>query len=351
MEKIANKIIKKLSSLKVVLTTNNDYNYKQDINSLKKLHIKIANRFSSGVGTIDYVKHNLTHILISDIEISDMNIITLIRRIRKEVKNYVVPVIVISSNSEREFVLDVIGAGCSGFVIRPYELNTLSYYIMLVMEQKKFLEIEEEAVDFASKKIASGNFDEGIEVIQEIVEDKGGNEADEFFEQGTEYLLRGKYNLAIIAFNKALKINNLMIKCYTGLAEAYKGKGDPEKYKYYLQKAADEYAKRDSFDEVKELFIKILKTDPNAPNPYNTLGIRFRKKGKFKLAINAYKQALKLNPYDENIHYNMAKALFFANKYELSLKFIRNAKKINPEFTEADQLEKAVLKKLEKRDG
>ncbi len=69
-----------------------------------------------------------------------------------------------------------------------------------------------------------------------------------------------------------------MIKCYTGLAEAYKGKGDMEKYKYYLQKAADEYAKRDNFDEVKELFIKILKTDPNAPNPYNTLGIQFRKK-------------------------------------------------------------------------
>ncbi len=79
------------------------------------------------------------------------------------------------------------------------------------------------------------------------------------------------------------------------------------------------------------------------------LGYNSGKKGKYKLAINAYKQALKLNPYDENIHFNMAKALFFANRYDLSLKFIKNAKKINPDFTEADQLEKLVLKKLEKK--
>ncbi len=61
--------------------------------------------------------------------------------------------IVISTDSEREFVLDVIGAGCSGFVIRPYRVDTLLNYIMLVIEQKKFLEIEEDAIEFASKKI------------------------------------------------------------------------------------------------------------------------------------------------------------------------------------------------------
>ncbi len=341
----------KFSSLRIVITTENDEHYRIDVLNLKKLTIKVANRFSSGVATIDYVKHNLTHIVISDIEISDMSVFALIRKIRREIRNYVVPVIVISSNSEREFVLDAIGAGCSGFIIRPYEIKTLKDYILYVLDQKKFLELQEEALSYATKDISSGKYDEGIEIIEEIIEDTATNEAEEIFEKGTEYLLKGKYNLAIIAFNKALKLNNFLIKCYTGLAEAYKGKGDMEKYKYYLQKAADEYAKRDNFDEVKELFVKILKTDPNAPNPYNTLGIQFRKRGKYKLAINAYKQALKLNPYDENIHFNMAKALFFAKKYKSSLKFIENAKKINPEFTEADSLEKMILKVLEKENA
>lgn len=350
MEKDRNKaeLLKKIPLLKVIITTNNDYNYKYDIKMLKSIYIKVTNRFSSGTGTIDFLKFNSTHLVIADIEIADMNIITFLKRVRRDIKKYLVPIIVISSNSEKEFVLDVIAAGCSGFIIRPYSISVLLDYILYALEQSKFMELEEEAINMATSEITKGNFDSGIEILEEIVEDTKESEAESFFQKGTEYLLNKKYNLAIIAFNKALKLNNLMIKCYTGLAEAYKGKGDMERYKYYLQKAADEYAKRDNFEEVKELFIKILKTDPNAPNPYNTLGIQFRKKQKYGLAIKAYSQAIKLNPNDENIHYNMAKALFFAKEYTKSLKFIKNALRLNPNFSEASLLEKEVLKHLEK---
>ncbi len=339
-------LMKKFPSLKVVITTSNERHYKEDIEGLKRLKINIANRFSAGMAALDYLKFNLTHMVFSDIELSDMSILTFLRKVRREIKNYLVPVIVISSNSEEGFVLDVIAAGCAGFIIRPYEVTTLLDYILYVLEQRRFLEIEEELINDANRKIAAGNFEEAIEELSEIAEERGEDEADSYFEMGTEYLLKKKYNLAIMAFNKALKINNVLVKCYTGLAEAYKGKGDLEKYKYYLQKAADEYARRDNFDEVKELFIKILKTDPNAPNPYNTLGIRFRKMGKYNLAIDAYKQALKLNPRDENIHYNMAKALYFSNRYRTALKFLRNALRINPDFSEARMMEEVILKEL-----
>ncbi len=339
-------LVKKFPSLKVVVTTANETHYQEDIANLKGLRIKIANRFSSGAAALDYLKFNLTHIVFSDIELSDMGVISFLRRVRKEVKNYLVPVIVISYNSEEDFVLDVIAAGCAGFIIRPYSISTLFDYILYVMEQKKFLELEEELIQDAKKKIAEGNFEDAIEELSEIAEDKNAQEAEGYFKKGTSYLLKKKYNLAIMAFNKALKVNNLLIECYTGLADAYKGKGDMEKYKYYLQLAADEYARRDNFDEVKELFIKIIKTDPNAPNPYNTLGIRFRKLGKYKLAIDAYKQALKLNPKDENIHYNMAKALYFSNRYKTALKFLRNAINLNPNFSEARIMEEAILKEM-----
>ncbi len=339
-------MIKKFPSLKVVVTTSNEAHYEEDIANLKALKIKIANRFSSGVAALDYLKFNLTHIVFSDIELSDMGVLAFLRKVRREIKKYVVPVIVISYNSEEDFVLDVIAAGCGGFIIRPYSLSTLLDYILHVLEQKKFLELEEELIEDANKKIAAGNFEEAIEELSEIAEERKDEDAEGYFKKGTEYLLKKKYNLAIRAFNKALKVNNLLIKCYTGLAEAYKGKGDIEKYKYYLQLAADEYARRDNFDEVKELFIKILKTDPNAPNPYNTLGIRFRKMKKYALAIDAYKQALKLNPRDENIHYNMAKALYFSKRYRSALKFLRNAIKLNPNFSEARVMEEVILKEI-----
>lgn len=322
----------------VVITTNNDQHYFEDVNNLSKLQIEVTHRFSSAVAALDYVKYNRTRLLITDVELNDMQVYDFLRQLRKQVKINNIPVVVISHDSSKEFVLEVIAAGCSGFVIRPYMLDTLRKHIQHVVEEEKFYEIEDELLDQAQAKLVSGDFDGAIADLGEIISgDKGSqkSEAEKYFEMGTRYLLEKKYGKAIIAFNRALKLNSLFIKAYTGLAEAYKGKGDMEKYKFYLQKAADHYAKLNEFDEVKGLFVKILQCDPNAPNPYNTLGINLRKKGKYHLACEAYHQALKLDPKDENIYYNLAKAYFFAKQTDKAIECLKQAIAINNDFEEA----------------
>ncbi len=327
--------------INVIVTTNNDSHFKEDVESLAQLYIDISNRFSSGVAAMDYINYNSTNLVITDVELNDMNVNEFIKNVNKNFKINQIPVVMISEESSKDFVLDAIGAGCSGFVIRPYSLETLKEHIKNVVDLEKFGEIEEELVNEANEKINAGNYNSAIEDLQEVVGD-GNDLASSYFEYGTKYLLNKKYTKAIIAFQKALKMNGLYIKAYTGMAEAYNGKGDKEKYKYYLEKAADEYAKIDNFQEVKKLFTEILKADPNAPNPYNTLGINLRKEGKFQLAKDAYFQALNLDPQDENIHFNMAKSYYFANDLENSLKYLQNALNINSYFEEARILYKKL---------
>ena len=333
-----------LDQLRVVVTTSNDEHYRSDQASLRALNISVAHRFSSGYAALDYLRFNPTHLLLADRELNDMDVHSLVKGVNACLKGHPIPIVVISDDSTQDFVLDCIGAGCSAFLVRPYSQETLKTQLLNIFSLEKFKDIENELLAAAEKKIASGDYDSAIEDLNELLSSEE-NEAEHYFDLGTQYLLQKKYAKAIVAFKKVLKMNSMFIKAYTGLAEAYKGKGDTEKHKYYLQKAADEYARMDEFEKVRELFAAILKTDPHAPNPYNTLGINLRRKGEYRLAKDAYMRALKLNPEDENIHYNLAKAQYFDEEYEACLEHLTEALTLNPQFQEARKLYKKMTDK------
>lgn len=189
--------------------------------------------------------------------------------------------------------------------------------------------------------MSQGRFDEAIEEFAEIVEEE--NEAVILFNKGMDYLHRQKYGKAILSFNKAVAINSMYAEAYKGLALAHKGKGDETAYRTYLDKSAEILAMQDRLDDLKELFVDILKADPGAVNPYNTMGINLRRKGDYVGALHAYNQALELTPQDENLRYNIAKACIFAKDYEGAMEHLRNALSLRPAFEEA----RALLVKLQ----
>ena len=199
-----------------------------------------------------------------------------------------------------------------------------------------FTEIEEQQIADAKHLLAQGRFDDAIEEFEEILAMQ--DEAQKYYDMGCRQLVKQRYGQAIVLFNKAIKINELFAEAYHGLAEAYRGKGDGEKYAYYLKQAASTYAQFDRLEEVKELFIEILKVDSTATNPFNTLGVNLRRQDDYKGALRAYKQALELSPSDENIYFNMAKAYYLMGDDEHSVEVLTTALRINSGFTEAVKL-------------
>ncbi len=320
-----------------VIASSSEANFSIDRDNLRKIGLTMSCRLTSSGAVLDYIRHNSTRIIFLDSKVSGGKVPELIHQIRKNLGATPMDIIVISEAADENFVIDAITAGCTGFIIRPYSLETLQKHVRIKPDADT-IHVDEEQLLAGQDHLDAGNFSAAIDEFKEIVAgsvNKAEDEARKYFDLGNQYLLERKFGKAIIAFNNALRLNRLLIKAYEGLARAYKGKGDMKNYQHYMQMAADEYARMDNFAETKRVFAEITKHDIHAPNAYNTLGIELRHKKMYIEAINAYKTGLKLSPKDENIYYNLAKAQLFANMYADALHSVRTCLSLNRDHSEA----------------
>ncbi len=332
-----------MQELSVAILTHNQHHAARDKQSCLKLNVKHVMVFDALDEVLDQLREQTFHLLLIDASVKDMDGRTCLKTIRRHNQALALPAVMVTSESSLQHVLDAIAAGCNGYVIRPYSMNTFERHLQLAFETMGGDEIETEQLHVANDLVQQGRFDEAIEEYTEIVEEE--SEAITFFNRGMEYLHRQKYGKAILAFNKAVALNSMYAEAYKGLALAHKGKGDEEKYRAYLEKSAEVLAMQDRLDELKELFVDILKANPEAINPYNTMGIDLRRRGDYLGAMHAYSQALKLTPQDENLHYNIAKACVFAKDYHKAMEHLEQAVAIRQDFEEA----KRMLAKLRAR--
>ena len=328
----------------VVILTNSDERAKRDRLSLQQFKPRTIMQFSSGSEAVDYLSVYSVDMILLDSELDDMDGAKFLRLVRRNMNLKNTPIVMVTMESSRNKVLDAISAGCAGYIIRPYSSDTFHRHVVRASQVERMTEIEEQQIEDARELVDMGNFDDAIEAFEEIVSEQ--NMARKYYDMGCKYLMKQKYGQAIIAFKKAVKINDLFAEAYKGLADAFKGKGEMEGYKRFMQKAAEVYAQFDRMEETKELFIEVLKLDADIPNPFNSLGVKLRKSGDLAGALHAYSQALKLTPDDENVHFNMAKAYYFMGSAAEASKMTAAALDINPEFGEA----LALYRKINGRD-
>ncbi|QJB57965.1 tetratricopeptide repeat protein [Pseudodesulfovibrio sp. zrk46] len=320
----------------VIILTNVDVHAKRDLATIKifgPLKVKI---FTTGVEAVDYISENHVDLVLCDSSLDDMTGIKFCQIVRKNMAGRPLPIIMVTLENRKDHVLDSIAAGCLGYVLRPYSLDTFEKYLILANQLDNYPEIEEMELKEAKDMVERGDFDDAIEAFEELISYQ--DEAQKYYDMGCQFMVQGKYGKAIVSFKKAVKINDLFAEAYKGLADAYKGKGDMEACKKFLKKAADVHAQFDRLEETKTLFIEILKYDSDTPNPFNTLGVNLRKQGDYPGALHAYQQALELTPNDENIYFNMAKALYFMGRLEEASTQVDQSLQMNPEFREANKL-------------
>lgn len=320
----------------VVILTNVEVHAKRDISTINMFGAKNAKSFSSGTSAIDYLSETHVDLVLCDSSLDDMTGIKFAQIVGKNMAGRPMPIIMVTLENRKDHVLDSIAAGCIGYILRPYSLDTFEKYLILANQLDSYPEIEEMELQEAKDMVERGDFDDAIEAFEELISYQ--DEAQKYYDMGCQFMVQGKYGKAIVSFKKAVKINDLFAEAYKGLADAYKGKGDLEAFKRFLRKAADVHAQFDRLEETKTLFIEILKYDSETPNPFNSLGVNLRKQGDYPGAIHAYRQALELTPNDENIYFNMAKALYFMGRLDEASKDVDTCLKMNPEFREANKL-------------
>lgn len=313
-----------------------DDHVRRDRSSLKALGALSIEHEGDAAEAVSILHSAPPDVVLLDTTLGGVDAVEFLRQARDDPSLKDIPMVMDTADSRRELVLDAIAAGCAGYVIRPYSLDTFQRHISWALRTTSVAEIEQIQLAEAQDLLSAGSLDEAIEAFEEIVSEQ--NEAQKYYDIGMRALLKQKYGQAIISFKKAVKLNDLYAEAYQGLAEAYKGKGDLDSYTSFLQKAAEVYAQFDRMEEAKAIFIEILKHDAETPNPYNTLGVRLRKNGDVTGALRAYKQAIELTPHDENIFFNIAKAHFFMGEVEPAKEAVVKALQISPGFKEGRKL-------------
>ena len=97
-----------------------------------------------------------------------------------------------------------------------------------------------------------------------------------YITKGDIHLAKIKYNLAILAYQKALELDPQNLHILNNLGNAYSGQG--------------------KYDLAISSYQKALKLDPQNVYALNNLGALYYIQEKYNLAISMYKKALKLNP-------------------------------------------------------
>ncbi|WP_027721668.1 tetratricopeptide repeat protein [Maridesulfovibrio zosterae] len=342
-----------LEELRFGIFSNNSANISTDRLTLVGIGASKIYVYSTWENAIEALEGSIIDVAIVDDSLHDTSGAKCVRKLRKHA-NRALPIIMVTYDQRKDSVLESISAGCGGYVLRPYSMETLKRHLFAAYVSVTPDEIEQELLSASWDMVSNGSFDEAIDGFEEIIEeltDVEKSPAEEYFEKGLNFLSQEKYGKAIIAFNKAIAMNEMYAEAYKGMADAYKGKGDMENYQEYLTKAADIYAVQDCLDNVKELFIEILQNEPEALNPFNRLGVRLRKEGDYNGAIKAYHQACTFTPNDPNLYYNMARAYTYAKDFESALNYTELCLSLDSSMEPARALHTQIVKQIEKNNG
>jgi two-component system response regulator NreC len=106
----------------------------------KQPNMEIVGEAADGREALDLVEKNTPDLILMDVTMPNLNGIEATRRIKS--KNPEIEIIALSLHSERQFVLGMISAGASGYLIKQCTFDELVLAINTVMEGKKYLSRE-----------------------------------------------------------------------------------------------------------------------------------------------------------------------------------------------------------------
>jgi tetratricopeptide (TPR) repeat protein len=198
----------------------------------------------------------------------------------------------------------------------------------------------EKSMDDAMRLIENKSYATALGMLDNLIANE--ESAEYYYNIGYIKTAKGQYSEAIQAFRKATAIDRLFAKAYEGMARAYKELGKIDEAEKYMIQAADIHMSKENVNEAEEVLNEIKQINPNTINIFNSLGVLYRKKGDYKMALLNYKKALKIHPDRVRIHYNIGRLYIEMKDPETAKSYFQQALKIDPKFTDAKEVLDAI---------
>lgn len=245
--------------------------------------------------------------------LADMTALDLLQLLRSYPRLLDLPVLVVSSAATREAVLAAVGAGCSGFLGRPYTVDTLDG--QLLRARRALQTRTARTVAEGARMLSDEEFDQALERFANAATE-AADEAEAHFLEGTAHLLREQWDAAITAFNRTLRYNALHADACLGLADAWRGKGDLDKSREFRSRAGEIYARARQWRRAQKIFAELLaESPPDTPNPLLTEAARLLRDGRIDDAAAALLAGRELTP-GAPLHEHVARACQFTSAPE-----------------------------------
>ena len=234
-------------------------------------------------------------------------------------------------------------AGKAHILEMPYSIEVFENIIMDIFEEESDPQHAafEKAFNQGSELMKAGRYKEALKTFESCLSIQ--ENAEVYFNLGYLMTAQGDYPKALQCFRKAARINGSFARAFKQMAEVYEKMGNPEMAGRCLRRAGDIYMERRQEDEAKEVYDQIIRLKPKTVNVFNSLGILLRHNGKYREAVVEFKKALKVNPRDENIHFNLSRVYLDLRDFESAKESLIRALEINPGFESARE----VLRGLE----
>ena len=361
-------------------------------NILQVLGYKNLLEASNGEEAIELLKKNPDiQLIISDWKMPRMSGIELLKWVRsqKEFKN--IPFIMVTSKGEKEDVALAAEQDVTEYLVKPVTVEALISKIENIDNNLAKLNELKQKLEVIKKLIDSGKDEKIRKELEKILEEFPKDKSKLLREIAYMYMERGYLDEAEKMVNRALSENPLYTKGWwlkneialkkkdlngalSALKKLYELNPNSSKVLYHIGKI---YLAKEKLDKAKSFFLMALKVDPKNEqliqdiwNAYlendlldevfrdfghilfeklnvetlNNLAVSLSKKGSVDQAIVAYRQALKKEPKNSRLHYNLAVAYLKTGKKKNALVHLNEAIQIDPEFENAKNLLEKLMK-------
>ena len=280
--------------------------------------------------------------VIANIDTPEVNGLSLLRLLRSEEKHVRIPYVLIAEEITKRLVFNAGRAGVDQIVVIPFTDDLFKNKIRTVLDLEENPRVKEAqgAYKRGVTLMKAGKYEEALKTFESVLTIHESPEI--YYNMGYIRANEGDYDEAIQCFRYATKIDEDFVAAYRKMGEVYQLQGKDEMAAQYFQKSADLLRDRKDDREAEDVYMNVLKLKPDIGNVFNSLGIIYRRQGRFEDALEQYKKGIKVNPDDEAIYFNMGRVYVDLKNHAAARESFKKALDLNPKFTPARDMLRAL---------
>lgn len=336
-----------------------------------------------GVDAIEKLTTNSVDLILSDWNMPNLLGIDVLKFVRSKKEYSHIPFIMITEEVSEATIAEAAETEVDAYIIKPFTLGQLQDRITNILSSSE----EYNKIDYYLERgkafVVTKQFSNAMIEFKNALR-INPRSPRALLEFGNMYAQQGNDKQAKLLYQKSIAISPKFLKAHDALANLCLATSDNDGYLHHLQNAVaisprnlerrfmlgqalikhgcidnakkileniledagkqytelvskigDTMLSLGSFEIAEKAFNKAISNDSTNLRLFNQQGIVLRKQGKYKEAISNYYKALRIAPNDENLHYNLSKALYGDGQLTLAIKTLHIALRLNPQFEEA----------------